>query len=290
MSLEAIALNTPINEVMNREYPNLSSQFYNVAKKVQKYLFRNNFNEAVNYASKLDPKETSDITSRFSNEKNQELVDRFQKTGGKGFTLIELLVVVAIIGILAALLAGPVGEAIEKGNRAGCAFNLKNIGGALTRYMLDYDGNYPFYESPLNVASLGLIYIGGYIDTPGTFRCPADKETKKPTTIVIATPGYNDNQPRMSYIDSFDVQIVRNGGQVINGFLVDSRFPIVYDWYAGLENGEGTAGQRTIANHLAKRNLKGGGNILHIGGDVEWREDSKWSSTGNNVFPDPTSQ
>jgi len=70
-------------------------------------------------------------------EKNKRLI------GGGAFTLIELLVVIAIIAILAAMLLPVLSSAQERGKRAQCVNNLKQIGIACTMYAQENNDTFP---------------------------------------------------------------------------------------------------------------------------------------------------
>jgi len=118
----------------------------------------------------------------------------------RAFTLIELLVVIAIIAALAALMLPGLASARDKGWRAACLSNLRQIGLALNAYASDYDGKIPYgpkappFTSPFNLypstgaptslislgngapAGLGLLLRDHLCNQPRVLFCPGSDQ------------------------------------------------------------------------------------------------------------------
>jgi len=198
----------------------------------------------------------------------------------RGFTLIELMVVTAIIGILVGLLIPAVHKTRSMALNRACQNNLRVLFHALSLYAEEHDGRFPFYE-PEPAASAGLLYPV-YVDNPDVFRCPFDR-TPAPTAIDLSLTGpdvHGPNGPKMSYDSYLEMDIAQESDKLIDGQHPNSRTPLMWDWYGGLEAGEGTPAQRALNNHQGR-----GGNVLYMGGNVRWVPAAAWSRSGIDRIP-----
>lgn len=144
------------------------------------------------------------------------------------FTLIELLVVVAIIAILAALLLPALNQAREKGRRAHCISNLKQMGIAANSYYNEEDGWIPFvyrytgkanYTAPawyvmlapyltIAINDLGTelkssTRADGKFERPCVFTCPSEQLNKYP---AVSPVNYAPVSYLVSYHPNFEPQ------------------------------------------------------------------------------------
>jgi prepilin-type N-terminal cleavage/methylation domain-containing protein len=115
------------------------------------------------------------------------------------FTLVELLVVIAIIAVLAALLLPVLASAKERGRRAICLSNLRQLGLAIHGYAADNDGKIPYGpKAPL------FTNPGDFYPSTGAATSLISLQSGAPVGLGLLLQGYIAQQPRILFCPSSD--------------------------------------------------------------------------------------
>lgn len=93
------------------------------------------------------------------------------------FSLIELLVVMAVVAILVSMVLPATQSAVERGRRAQCMNNLRQIGLALQFYREDHDQLWPVYNfSFVDKNDLMDLLASNYFQNSfGVFHCKSNR-------------------------------------------------------------------------------------------------------------------
>jgi prepilin-type N-terminal cleavage/methylation domain-containing protein len=119
------------------------------------------------------------------------------KLSKRAFTLIELLIVIAVLAVLMSILMPSLRRTMEIAKERACMANAHSLQNAVLAYENDWD-TYPVNQgtpNPLtwvyhtnNEAGMkgGAFWRGGYIQSPGAYRCPSDI-TNRPISYSMST-------------------------------------------------------------------------------------------------------
>jgi prepilin-type N-terminal cleavage/methylation domain-containing protein len=141
-----------------------------------------------------------------------------------GFTLTEMLVVIAIIGILAALILPALAAAKERGYRAQCVNNLKQMGISFQTYADDHTDQLPgpawlgLYEEYDNQDTTRLpYYVAPYMGLPSPSATPHDAPLARcPSAARHWTSPDSDadlmsNYVPLSYMAALEITNINSG-------------------------------------------------------------------------------
>jgi len=166
-----------------------------------------------------------------------------------GFSLMELIAVVAIILVMAALSLPALTAALNATESKSCAFNLKQLGFAMSMYSSEQNGKYPTLQRKLGAncdrKNRGTFIFDGpsiypaYATATRLLVCPANEQS-----VEEYNKGIWKNRYRIQFRCDFGLESVEEketaaeqSGLAANPCLIDdssySYFPWVarYEWF-----------------------------------------------------------
>ena len=196
-----------------------------------------------------------------------------------GFSLVELLVVVVILAVLIAILVPVISSMRKHSRQVGCISNLRALGQAILLYSQSYDGALPNGNRP--------------------GKWDGDKPSAGPPMVTLAGEFVRDaassvvrptpNPPRRRSSAPSTSSPIRRGRVMSSTACGGTRgtgrsFRRCRAHYGSaplaMDLGGGDAGD-------AKRNHKGGGNVVFADGHADWQDAKKWDGED---MPDPADE
>ncbi|MCX7825633.1 MAG: type II secretion system GspH family protein [Verrucomicrobiae bacterium] len=194
---------------------------------------------------------------------------------GRGFTLVELLTAIAIIALLASLLMVGVKGWQERGRRAACLSNLRQIHGLIISYVNDHDDEFPKSvppNAPLRLtAQYNSLIQANLTRNEKVFQCAGR---------VASGPAASNNDWHYEYNAKLSSpgggsSSSDSGGGSSSGPLklsmVRNAATTRMAWDSDDEDRDGFYDDTD--NHG-----KAGGNVLYVDGHVQWINGSKYDA------------
>jgi prepilin-type N-terminal cleavage/methylation domain-containing protein/prepilin-type processing-associated H-X9-DG protein len=117
-----------------------------------------------------------------------DAMKHLRKKTRRGFTLVELLVVIGIIAVLISILLPTLGKAHAAAKKTQCLSNIRQVHQMFALYATENNDQVPlgyrannkqfnsmvYSNTSLQYVLFGLMYKGGYMDSPQAFFCPSE--------------------------------------------------------------------------------------------------------------------